>query len=401
MSASTAFSLPQPSWAGQEYSVYDTADSGDQRPLSAFSSPATTVLEIQGNEGLLYTTSIHVGEPPVTYNAVIDICWSDLFLPSVRCLQHDRPEYCTPHPLYNSTASLTYSPADGREVAVARAGFYTKGNAAMERLQLGSLQINDQTFEEAYQFRPTYITDDTIYDTVLGLSRETVRSRDSDLQAASPFQNLMSQQRLERNVFSLSLPRTSKERGRLTLGDVDRDIDWSSSNATTLPLSTLRNDSNPENPGGWEVGAVSLTFGSGSDAISSSLPLYSAILSTAFPGYELPVDFVRQVQARVGASISDGTVDCDKVSSLPNLTISLQGQGDSVHDFVVTPHQYAGNDLGLPIHDPGRCLVFLAPREDEGEAEQETIVLGARFLRYFHAIFDADERTVSLASWPP
>jgi hypothetical protein len=120
----------------------------------------------------------------------------------------------------------------------------------MERLQVGSLQIHDQAFEEAYLFHPTYFLDDTLYDTVLGLSRETVRSRFSDLQVASPFQNLVSQERLERNLFSLTLPRTEKERGRLTLGGVDRNINGSSVNTTVLPLSTLRNDSSHNSAGG-------------------------------------------------------------------------------------------------------------------------------------------------------
>lgn len=337
MSTSTAFFLPRPPPMDHEYTVLNAAVPDGQRPLSASSSSTITVLEIQDVDGWLYTVSISVGEPPLMYRALIDTCWSDLFLPSVRCLQRYRPEYCAPHPLYNSTASLTYKRVDGREVAVARGGFYTRGNAAMERLQLGSLQIHDQTFEEAYRFRPTYVMDDTIYDTVLGLSRETVRSIDSDLQAASPLQNLMSSNRLERNVFSLSLPRIAKERGRLTLGGVDRDIDESFVDATALPLSTLRNDSSPDNAGGWEVDAVRLTFGSGSGAIHCPLPSHVAIFSTELPVLELPGDFAREVLTRVGASNYDGTVDCDRVFDLPNITISLQGRGGLIHDFVMTP----------------------------------------------------------------
>ena len=267
-------------------------------------------------------------------------------------------------------------------------------------LQLGPLQIPDQTFEEAYHFRPTYLLDDVTYDTVLGLSRENVRSKDSTLRAASPFQNLVSQNRLGRNIFSLSLPRSAKERGRLTLGGTDPDIDRSSIDATTLPLSTLRDDSSPYSAGGWEVGAVEITFGSGSNAIHCPLPSHVAVLSTASPALDLPVDFVREVQTRVEASMTDGTVDCNKVSSLPNLTITLQGREGLVHDFIMTPEQYADNDLKLPIYDPKRCLVFLGPREDIGEDEQKSIVLGSRFLRNCHAIFDTDERTVSLASLP-
>ena len=82
---------------------------------------------------------------------------------------------------------------------------------------------------------------------------------------------------------------------------------------------------------------------------------------------ELPTAFVREVQRRVNADHFDGTVGCADVSSMPQLTVSLRGQGDETYDFVMRPEDYINDDFELPFLDLGRCSVGLLPHEDDDD----------------------------------
>lgn len=376
-------------------------------------SAATTTLELAYVEGWLYTTQISIGTPSQEFTAALDIGWSDLFVPSTRCPQLDRPEYCAPHPLYNSTRSETSVP-DGRNTSVHHFGFYTQGNAVSDSVQVGSLTSRNQTFEEAYLFRPTYGFDDTWYDTALGLSLHTLRSEESNLQASSLFQNMMAQGLLEKNVFCISLPISSNETGRLALGHVPADLDGHPKEAR-LPLDPMNSPrryriGTPSEPmsafdsqvsirseylsGGWQVSGQSITFGHGPVAPKLDLSDYTIVFSTIDFWISLPTKFGRQVREKLGVSVVDGSIDCkERDATHQNLTMTLKGKNELFHEFLMTPREYIRSEPKIPFVDPDRCLVPIAlHKEDEMD---KFVVLGSIFLQKYHLIFDADARVIS------
>ncbi|KAK3699772.1 hypothetical protein LTR37_016281 [Vermiconidia calcicola] len=373
-------------------------------------------------EGWLYTTQIAIGNPPQTFTAAVDLCWSDLFVPSIDCPSVDRPEYCAPHPLYDSSASNTYVTSE-RNVSLHHSGFYTRGNAAVESIHVDGLEVRSQGFEEATIFRPNYFFNDSWYDTALGLSRQTVRSTESDLQVASPLQNMMAQNLLARNAFLLCLPRSSHEVGQLVLGHIPERLD-EEAHRKALPLNERPGRSNfmiqplrdelAVTPldravhskqadyvsGGWQLGGSSVSFGTGPSAPTLDLSNYTIVLSTMEFWLSFPKGFARALRNRLGVSPIDGSIECDKrMLELPDLIISLKGREEHTYNFTLTGAEYIRAEPKMPFMDPERCLVpFVLHEEDE--KDEKFIVLGSMFLEKYQVIFDHDSGFVALLDRP-
>ena len=58
----------------------------------------------QLNELLFYTTEVGVGTPTQPFTAIIDLNWSDLFVPSIEC----HGSHCSSKAKYDSSLSDTY-----------------------------------------------------------------------------------------------------------------------------------------------------------------------------------------------------------------------------------------------------------------------------------------------------
>lgn len=95
---------------------------------------------------------------------------------------------------------------------------------SQDSVYVGTVEVSDQVFERANALTRHVGFSSREYDTVLALSRETVRRPSSTLQIKSSFQLMIEQAALERNVFTLRLPGTDGSTGRLTLGWVDERL---------------------------------------------------------------------------------------------------------------------------------------------------------------------------------
>ena len=317
----------------------------------------------------------------------MDTGWSDLFVPSSKCAD----SYCDLHQLYDASLSSSYAP-DGSPVQVHYGGLYTEGNVSQDTVRVADLQVLGQSFEEASLLRPVPLYFDNIFDTVLGLARIPPNvSRDSTLEARSLLQNIVDQGLLKRNNFALDLPRKDGEVGQLTLGVTADDKDG----LVEFPVREISASDHalPDDlNAGWQVEASSVSLGDPSDPKSVHGPLINctAVLASGYPFIDLPSDLHRSIKTRVNSDPDQyGTLDCNRRSSLPNLTVSL-GPSNSSHGFTLTPWDYL---LEVHFEDVGtRCLsTFTAHAESEGNY----IVLGSAFLTGVYSIFDLDAKTIS------
>jgi hypothetical protein len=174
----------------------------------------------------LCTTEVGVGNPPLMMTAAVDNTWSTFFVPSANC-SYNQNEFksCRIHPMYNSSPSSTYRPHLD-PASVLYVGLHTWGNVSQDSIHVAGMEIKDQIFEEATVGHPDVGTADHLFDNALGLSLFPSHSSDrpNDFMATSPFQNMIEQKLLDRNMFSLRFGRTDQEAGKLVLGGLPQEL---------------------------------------------------------------------------------------------------------------------------------------------------------------------------------
>lgn len=272
------------------------------------------------------------------------------------------------------------------------AGLYIDGIKSQDSLRIAGLEVKGQMFAEATKLRSSPLYWEDKMDSVLGLASLPMNRPESDVNASSPFQNIVDQKLLDRNIFSLKLSRSPQCDGELLFGDVNADL--YQGDLVSIPISHTTHDELPRT--GWQVDAHSLTFGSGSEVIDASLSGYTAIFLTAYPWIMLPNFLAEQLLERCGGDPDFADmIDCEKRDSLPDLTIRLGQTGHAV--IVLTPWDYV---MEVPAEGGGTtCLIpFKGHKERRGEPKY--IFLGSAFLSGLYSVFDYDQQTISRKFFP-
>jgi len=333
---------------------------------------------------LNYYTDIHIGTPPQLFRAQVDIGYTDVFVPSVRCCE-DLFER-----RYNSSQSSTYR-ADNSPVFLNYAGFYTSGILSRDTMHVSGIEIQNQVFEEASEVRVVPFWDFP-FESVLGLARLPMSNvASSNFTVASAFHNMVSQKLLTRNMFSLKLSQSEPRHqpGELMFSGINHDL--YKGELLTLPVTNVSSNARSGSyvlASGWQARARSVSLAAGPGFSSSYYPLlnYTAAFSTLYPFIALPPEVREDILRIIGAD-DYAAVDCDKRSELPNLTISL---GPNSFDFILTPWDYLRRDV--PWYDGPKCQSVISVTEED---EEKYIILGSAFLGRFYSVFDYDEETIS------
>lgn len=342
---------------------------------------------------ILYSTDTQLGNPPQPFRAQVDIGWGDVFVPSWNCTYDSyEAQYCLPHNMYNSSQSSSYV-ADLSPARIHYMGIYTYGNVSQDSLYVGGVEIQNQIFEEATIWRPVPLFWDDLLDSALGLARLPLNFSDSTIEARNPFQNMISQNLLDRNVFSLRLARTDKEQGELLFGSVDND--HYTGDLVRFPATDVTCGDNEAiavySSSGWQIPVQSISLGSNSSSgpLHASLPNYTAILSTDFPHIGLPRGLAQQFTKHCGAAVELSALSCEERILLPNLTVIL---GPDRHEIVLTPWDYM-----FEVEDETYGTRCVLPFVDLMEMLDgfEYIILGTAFLSGLYSVFDYDNQIVS------
>lgn len=372
------------------------------RPHSGASGPAKDHRNFQSH-GLrpgedvyyyiLYTTHIQLGNPPQPFRAQIDIGWGDMFVPSSNCTYDSyEARYCIPHKMYNSSQSSSYA-ADLSPARIHYMGTYTWGNVSRDSLHVAGLEIKNQIFEEATVWRPIPLYWDDLLDSALGLARLPLNFSESTIKAQNPLLNMIGQNLLDRNVFSLRLARTDVEKGQLSFGSVDHDlytgdlVSFPATNVTCGDDEAIAAYSSS----GWQipVRSISLSPNSSSGSIYASLSNHTAILSTSFPHIALPRGLAQRLTERCGTTEMTSPLSCESRTMLPDLTLTL---GPDSHEIVLTPWDYMF-EVEDQIYGKRCILPFVdLPEWLDGYGY---IMLGTAFLSGLYSVFDYDSQTIS------
>jgi saccharopepsin len=210
----------------------------------------------------------------------------------------------------------------------------------------------------------------------------------------SPIAQLISNNLLDENVFSLFLSRGETDNaGQLVLGGLVEE-QFYEGEFTTIPTTTLpapHLDVLPDiwvKGDKWKVEAQSLSIGEGPLIKFNFKNPTVAVFQTFFPWIIVPVDVANTINNFLDAETWGmlAWVDCKKRSEMPDITIVLAGQ-----EFVLTAYDYLIEQVYS--EEPG--LLYCMSAFGMGFEEDEGLIfLGTSFLKAWVSVWNLDELTI-------
>uniref|UniRef100_A0A4W2IBK1 Cathepsin D n=1 Tax=Bos indicus x Bos taurus TaxID=30522 RepID=A0A4W2IBK1_BOBOX len=238
----------------------------------------------------------------------------------------------------------------------------------------GGVTVQRQTFGEAIK-QPGVVFIAAKFDGILGMAYPRISVNN----VLPVFDNLMQQKLVDKNVFSFFLNRDPKAQpgGELMLGGTDSKYYRGSLMFHNVTRQAY-----------WQIHMDQLDVGSSLTVCKGGC---EAIVDTGTSLIVGPVEEVRELQKAIGAvPLIQGEymIPCEKVSSLPQVTVKLGGK-----DYALSPEDYAlkvsqagttvclSGFMGMDIPPPGGPLW----------------ILGDVFIGRYYTVFDRDQNRVGLA----
>lgn len=330
---------------------------------------------------MLDFSEISIGTPPQTFKVVLDTGSSNLWVPSSEC----GSIACYLHTKYDSSASSTYK-KNGTSFEIRYGSGSLSGYVSQDIMTIGDLQIKDQLFAEATE-EPGLAFAFGRFDGILGLGFDTI----SVNKMPPPFYNMIDQGLLDDEVFAFYLgdANTEGDESEATFGGINKD--HYTGKLIELPLRRKAY---------WEVDFDSISFGDATAELENT----GVILDTGTSLIALPSTLAELLNKEIGAKKSYNgqyTVDCEKRSSLPDVTFGLSGYNFSISAFdyilevqgsCISSFMGMGKSDDQPRNEP------MLTRTDFPEPVGPLAILGDSFLRRWYSVYDLGKGTVGLAA---
>lgn len=208
------------------------------------------------------------------------------------------------------------------------------------------------------------------FDGIMGLGYDTI----SVNKIVPPFYQLVNQDLIDEPVFAFYLGSSSTEGddSELVFGGIDES--HYTGKMTKIPLRRKAY---------WEVDLDAITFGGETAELDDT----GAILDTGTSLIALPSTLAELLNKEMGAKRGFNgqyTVECEKRSTLPDLTFTLTG-----YNFTIGPEDYI-------LEVQGSCISAIMPM-DIPEPAGPLAILGDAFLRQWYSVYDLGNNAVGIA----
>jgi len=300
------------------------------------------------------------------FQVIFDTGSANLWVPGKNCSFFK----CWLHPKYDETKSPDFK-ADGRKFEVQYGSGPVEGVFNTDTVTVGGVDVKGQTFAEisTVSFGPLNIAFAMgKFDGLLGLGFNTI----SQYHIPTPFEQMVSQKLISEPVFAFYLPDDASLKGELVLGGTDKS--HYTGELVSVPLT---------NESYWEVSLDGMKYGD-SAIVTGSM---KAIIDSGTSLLAGPKDAVSKIATAAGATSLAGkeyVVDCSKVSTLPDLSITLGGK----------PFTLSANDYVIQMQ--GQCLFAFVGMDIPAPAGPLWI-MGDVFMRKYYSVFDYGNKQMQFA----
>jgi len=307
-----------------------------------------------------YYGELSVGTPAQTFKVIFDTGSSNLWVPS----SETSIIHFNPHKKYDHKKSSTYV-ANGTKFAIQYGSGSLTGFVSEDTVTIGNVTVPNQLFCEA-TIEPGLSFKIGKMDGIMGMAFQRI-SVDG---IRPPWYDVLATPGME-NLFAFYLGKGNGDNSEMVLGGVNPahytgDIHY-------VPLSMEAY---------WMFTMDKFSIG---DISESNVTVIADTGTSLLAG---PTDFITSVQKAIGATpLAHGeyTLDCSKLDTLPEVTITLNGK-----DFVLTGKDYA-------IQIQGECLSGFMGIDLPADNPVH-FILGDVFLRKYYSIYDAGNKRMGFAT---
>jgi predicted aspartyl protease len=313
-------------------------------------------------EDAQYYITVEIGTPPQSFTVVGDTGSSNVWVPSTKCTN------CGSKAKFDSSKSSTYQ-ANGTAFNIMYGSGPVSGYLSEDTISIGGLAVTKKFAEitDVSGLGPAFALSQM--DGIVGFAFDSI-----SVDHLTPFFHaLIEAGKLDEPVFSFYLSNTNGQNGELTLGGTDESK--YTGGITWIPLTS-------ETYWAFELKGFNIN---GNNMVSG---VNMAIADTGTSLLAVPKADMKAIATAVGATPfflnpNEYTVDCSKISSMPNIEVALDGAS-----FTITPQQYVLNEENTV------CLLGIMGID----LPEPLIILGDVFLRTVYSVFDFGNQRIGFAT---